>query len=106
MTDGLAFIGLSLVLVDADLLVLALLVDFAIDAGAFNIRGSDFGGFPTDEENFADGDFAPGFRVDFLNVDLVADGDLDLLSTRFDDCVHGYSSLLLFETRYGGGGCT
>ena len=96
MTDGLTLVGLGLVLEDADLLVAALFDDFAVDGGAFDVGRSDLGGFASNEKNLADANVLLGFGIDLFDVDLVTDLDFDLLSASFDNCVHGFSSLLLY----------
>jgi len=92
VADGLALIGFALVLGDADFLAKALLLDFAVDGSAFDVWSTNFGLFSTDEEDFLDFEFGTGFHVELLDIDLVADFDLDLLSASLDDCVHVFSS--------------
>ena len=90
VADGLALIGLGFVLVDADLLPEPLLLDLALDRGALDVGIADLGGFPTEEEDLVEGDVLADLGVELLDVDVVADGDGDLLAAGFDDSVHWF----------------
>ena len=89
MTTSFALIGLALVLVDDDLLRKTLFLDFADDSGTLDIRIADDCLLTADEKNLFESHVFAGFGVEFLDVDLVSNGDFDLFAAGFYDGVLG-----------------
>src|SRR5574344_2498749 len=95
MTGLAAVIVLALVLENDELGFLALLLDFGDHISTLHIRVANDGLLAADEENLVKRHVFAGFRVEFLDVDLIADLDFDLLATGFYDSVHVSSSFFV-----------
>src|SRR5437588_7166277 len=75
---------------DDDLLVLRLVEDLGLDAGALHGGRADFHRLAAAEhQHFGEGHCVAGFAGELLHVERLTFGDAVLLTARFDHRVHG-----------------
>src|SRR5215469_4629828 len=96
---------LALELKDEDLVGLVVGGNRGVHAGVRSaIAREQFAGFAVfkNRQNFAESDLGSGVAAQFWNAHHVARRDAELLSARFDNCVHGISETSLFLCAFAG----